>query len=183
MVIEQKAIVGKLKKFPLGIQKLFAIGGNLHPCGQKNPLFRPFGSDHIEDKIDGESIDKDRSEINTRLLSQTYPQWKVMCDVQKLHSCKKRKRFKNRTLYILPFGTFDEQETVDSLINECNQEGGLPQRSLNLFQVVMKFMSLFFQGMEVKLLPFQDINSLDFRMRVHGRTNRKQVLVTGMCIY
>ena len=192
MVIEEKAIVGKLKKFPIGIQKLFAIGGKLHSCSQKNLLFRPFGSDDIEDEIDGESIDRNRSdsstikrssEIRTPLLCQTYPQWKVMCDVQKLHSLQKRKRFKNRTLYILPFGTFDEHETVDSLINECNQESGLPQQCLNLFQVVSKFMSVFFQGMEVKLLPFQDINSLGFRMRVHCRTNRKQVLVTDILNY
>jgi hypothetical protein len=182
MVIQQKAIVGKLKNFPSGIQQLFALGSNFHSCPQTNGLFRPF------DCMDNINGDQDRTsdrsnakgEIKTQPLSQTYPQWKVMCDVQKLHSLHKRKRFKNRILYILPLGTVDEKETVDSLINEYNQENGPPNHCSNLLHVVMKFMSLFFYGMEVKLLPFQDINSLGFTMRVHGRTNRKQVLVTGM---
>jgi hypothetical protein len=182
MVIEQKAIIGKLKKFPPGIQKLFSLCSNLHPCSQTNSLFRPY-------EINGESIDHDGStierncEINTtRVLGQTYPQWKVMCDVQKLHSLQKRKRFKNRSFYILPFGTLDEKEIFNSLINECNEEDRRPEQCLDFLQVVMEFMSLFFHGMDVKLLPFQDINSLGFEMRVHARTNRKQVLVTGMCL-
>ena len=186
MVIEQKAIVGKLKKFPSGIQQLFALGSNFRSYQQTNSLFRPFVyMDDIPCETNGDDQDRnDRStaerngEIKIQPLSQTYPQWKVMCDVQKLHSLQKRRRFKNRTLYILPLGTLDEKETMDSLINECNEENELP----NLLHVVIKSMSLFFCGMEVKLLPFQDINRLGFTMRVHGRTNRKQVLVTGMYI-
>ena len=192
MVIEQKAIVGKLKKFTSKIQEFFSLGSNIRSC-QTSGLFLPFG---CTDDINEEQNDPNKhqrhdngnnggikaygnGEIKHRPpLSQTYPQWKVMCDVQKIHSSQQRKRFKKRTMYILPLGTLDEKEKVDRLITDYNQESAF--NGVTLLHVVKEFMSLFFYGMEIKLLTFQDINSLGFTRRVHDRTGKEQILVTGM---
>ena len=189
MVIEDKAIIGKLKKFSSRIQEFFSLGSNLSSC-QTSGLFLPFG---CTGEINGEQNDPNKYQrhVNTSEpygsgeiskhrppLSQTYPQWKVMCDVQKIHSSQQRKRFKKRTMYILPLGSLHEKEKVDRLINEYNQENVM--YSVSLLHVIIEFMSLFFYGMKIKLLAFQDINSLGFKTRVHDRSGKKQVLVTGM---
>lgn len=183
MVIEQKAIVGKLKTFPSRIQQLFAVGSNSRSCEQTELFHRlncPF--DCKDGKDSGCTCGrKPNSETKCLPLSQTYPQWKVMCDVQKLHSFQKRKRFRNRIVYVLALGTLKQKGIADCLVNDYHQENGLASNCCSsLLNVVMKMMGLFFYGMEVKLLAFQDIDSLGFTMRVHSKTNRNQVLVTGM---
>lgn len=184
MVIEQKAIVGKLKKFTSKIQDFFSLSSNIRSC-QTSGLFLPFGctDDINEEENDPNEHQRHDNSSNGEIehrppLSQTYPQWKVMRDFQKFHSSQQRKRFKNRIMYILPLGTLDEKEKVNRLITDCNQENA--SYSGTLLHVVKKFMSLFFYGMEIKFLRFQDINSLSFTTRVHDRTGKKQVLVTGM---
>ncbi|XP_028397530.1 archaemetzincin-2-like [Dendronephthya gigantea] len=189
MVIQQKALVGKLKKFPTQIQQLFALSMNFCSSQHKEEtgriLFHPFvgivheNEGQFEKEVGTNKPPCGRDGKNNEPLSQTYPQWKVMMDIQKLHSLQKRKRFKNRIVYILPLGTVNEKGTIDSMVKEY-QQNGTPKHCSNLFEFVVKFTSLFFYGMEVKLLPFHDINNLGLTTRVHEKTNRKQVLVTDI---
>lgn len=167
MVIKQRGIIGKIKKFSPEIQRLFALSNQFQfceKCKKTALLFRPFDYASISCKC------QKRKETHTpRLLGQTYPQWKVMCDVQKLHSLRLRRRFKNRAMYILPLGNTD-----DIMENKFDCKN-----SKSLMKFVIKYTTLFFHGMDVKLLSFQNIESLGFTMRINKQTSKKQVLVTG----
>lgn len=165
MAVPEKALVGKLIKFPVGIRRIFALSTNSSTADGDCILFLPYKDQQNEPK----------SEQDTKSgLSQTYPQWKVMLDFQKLHSLQKRRQFKKRKIYILPMGPLDQKTAVNIL-----EQNGLSLPHSSFFDKVVEFASLFFSGMDVELLEFLNTNLLNLNTRIHCSTKKRQVLVKG----
>lgn len=86
--VNQRALIGKLKRFGGGMRRLFELA--LLPPDSSQSLFGAFTSEPL-----------DRREI------QTYCEWKVQTCFRNLNRGQ-RKRTKRRIIYILPIGPFPE---------------------------------------------------------------------------
>lgn len=86
--VNQRALIGKLKRFGGGMRRLFELA--LLPPDSSQNLFGAFTSEPL-----------DRREI------QTYCEWKVQTCFRNLNRGQ-RKRSKRRIIYILPIGPFPE---------------------------------------------------------------------------
>ena len=179
MVIRQKALVGKLKKFPAGIQGIFAMSTSFSSPDKGSLFFYPYKTQE-NDQSEENKTDKSSTVSTVHALSQTYPQWKVMLDFQKLYSFEKRKQLKKRKIYILPMGN-SHHETMKCGAAEC-KPNDINSLTSWLFDAVFGLASLFFFGMDVELLEFLNIEQLGFETRIHRRTNKEQVLVSGMSL-
>ena len=83
--INRRALIGKLKRFDVGVRALFALATD--SCQN---LYQTFTGDPL-----------DRREM------QTYPEWKVQTCFRNLRR-HQRKRSQQRIIYILPIGPFPE---------------------------------------------------------------------------
>lgn len=86
--INNRALIGKLKRFNNGIRRFFELATS--PTASSQNLFEEFTGDPL-----------DRREI------QTYPQWKVQTCFRNLNRLQK-KRSMQRKIYVLPIGPFPE---------------------------------------------------------------------------
>ena len=102
---------------------------------------------------------------------QTFPEWKVQTDFRKLH-WRQMKRMRRRIIYILPIGPFPD--FVNDRVNE---------RSWTLFEIIQRFVAVFFLGMVVKVLEPVNIFDLKCKTRTHHLTKQQQVFIGGRYLY
>ena len=116
-------------------------------------------SQNLFEGFTGEPLD--RREI------QTYSEWKVQGCFRNL-SRRQRKRSKQRIIYILPIGPFPEAtwKPVEGM-------------ETSVFQVIAKFVGIFFLGMRVKIMDQIFVTEMNCKRRIHAVTGKLQLLVSG----
>ena len=99
------------------------------------------------------------------IYRQTFSMWKASMDIN-FRFWRLRKR---RTIYIQPLDSFPD------FVTEFSYSTGM-----GFFDLLQKFMEIFFMGCPVHLLPVIDIASWNITSRYHKITEKKQYLVTDI---
>ncbi|XP_031549207.1 archaemetzincin-2-like isoform X2 [Actinia tenebrosa] len=152
-----KILLGDIRDIHPSVRRLYELGlpENLSKCGS---FFAPFESTPEEfDKL--------------RFQRQTFPQWKVQREFQKLHY-RQRLRLKKRKIYILPIGPFPSFVLKKIL--------GLAS---SLFELLSNFVSVFYAGFSVEMLEVKDLGEIPCQTRVHPGTGKLQILVGDVLSY
>ncbi|CAH1786939.1 unnamed protein product [Owenia fusiformis] len=112
-------------------------------------------------------------DIPPPVYQQTFHQWKAMMDLN-FNFWKMRKR---KIIYLQPLDDFPD------FVN--NSTFNVNKKTLNFFELLQLFASVFFDGFEVQLLPTLDTVQNDWKItrRNHKTTGQKQQLVTDVIAY
>jgi hypothetical protein len=153
-----RILLGDMRHINPTVRRLYelALPENLSKCGN---FFAPY-------ETTPEQFEKLRFE------RQTFSQWKVQREFQKLHY-RQRTRMKRKRIYILPIGSFP------NFVLEK-----IPGLAISLFEVLCNFVSVFYLGFSVEMLNVVDLNEISCKTRVHPGTGKLQILVGGkICVY
>ena len=150
--LNQRALIGKLKRFDHGTRRLFELA-LLSPSSSQNLLFGSFTGEPL-----------DRREI------QTYSEWKVQSCFRKLNM-RQKKRSKHRIIYILPIGPFPAAlwKPVQGM-------------EISVFELIANFVATFFYGMSVKMMDKISVTGFNCTRRIHAVTGKIQLLVSGKMV-
>lgn len=148
-----KILLGDMRDIPPSVRRFFelALPENFSECGI---FFAPF-----------ESTPEEFEKL--RIERQTFPQWKVQREFQKLHY-RQRIRLKKRKIYVLPIGPFP------SFVLQ-----NIPGSTSSLFELLSNFISVFYLGFSVEILEVKDLSEMSCQTRVHPGTGKLQILVGG----
>ncbi|KAK3718285.1 hypothetical protein QZH41_010095, partial [Actinostola sp. cb2023] len=146
-----RVLLGDLRHCETRSRRLFelALPSSASKCGE---FFPPF----------------DTEAAKLAKLHQTFPQWKIQKDFQKLHY-RQRKRIRQKRIYMLPIGPFPDFVSAK-----------IPCLKSSLFELLCKFVSNFYLGFEVELLDVVNVNEIQCKTRIHGGTGTRQILVADV---
>ncbi|XP_077994230.1 archaemetzincin-2-like [Glandiceps talaboti] len=168
-----RVLIGDIRKFDKQVKKLFLVSevclevlettAKRIRTGNEWP-----GNDPIE--IQAIQIDKlfsVKSQI-PRLGRQSFPQWKVVMEMDSLFTFNLFRKRRMKTLFLQPLGEFPNH------IRDFNIG------TKSLLHLLHEFAAAFFLGMKVELQEEINIDTLGCTSRYHHVTGQKQVLVTDL---
>lgn len=163
--------LGKLKKFSPEEKKFFelAMPEEAERCKSFFSPFKfvsPFRSDKSLNERPGEYF----RPVEAGDQPQTYPQWKVQTDFRKLN-WRQRKRMRRKVIYILPIGPFPDF-----------MEKTVKDSKYTFFEIIERFVGLYFLGMSVTILEPVGIRDLKCKTRIHHITRQEQVFIGGKVV-